>query len=141
MHLYIDGCELGPRCNPYGGRRGGSKKATTLPPGASHRLSEIMDALGVAMEQADADGEDRVEAALTELHLLEAHDQELGPAGPHMLAVPRARGLDHLRRAINSRQAASIEPLADERCRDAVATADLEDTFVLADSQVLDDRP
>jgi hypothetical protein len=48
------------------------------------------------MKEADADREDLVEAAVSEVEVFEVRDEELGPAGLDVGLVPARRGLDIL---------------------------------------------
>jgi hypothetical protein len=57
-----------------------SKKTKSAPPGASH-LSTMPRTLGVAVKVAHANREDLIEAAVSQVEVLEARDEELGPAG------------------------------------------------------------
>jgi hypothetical protein len=68
-----------------------------------------------------------------QIELLQLRDDELGLAGLHVRGVSARGRLDHLRRAVDRGQASALEPLADERRRDAVPAADLEDPVVRLD--------
>jgi hypothetical protein len=91
------------------------------------------------VEEPDPDGEDDVEAAIAQVEVLQLPDQELGSPRRDVTGVAARSGLDHLLRAVDGRQAASVEALADERCGDAVPAADLEHTVVGTDAEVVDD--
>ena len=82
------------------------------------------------MEQADADGEDHVEAPVAEVERLERRDEELGRASLDVHGVATRRGRDHLRRAVDRGQLPAVEPLAHERRRDAVAAQPISSTQV-----------
>jgi hypothetical protein len=71
---------------------------------------------------------------------LDRPDEELGLSRGDVLLVPTGRDVDHLRRAVDRREAAGPETLADERRGDAVAAADLEHAILWADVQPVDDR-
>lgn len=99
-----------------------------------------MRAGGLAMEQADANGEDPVEAALSEVDVLERGDDELGPTRLDIPRVAATGGGDHLRRAVNGGESASIEALTDKGGGDSLPAADLQHPVVWPDLQLLDDR-
>jgi hypothetical protein len=65
--------------------------------GGEPRLDNAAGAVGVAVKEAHADREDLVEAAVSQIQVLEAGDEELGLAGFHVRRIPAPRGLDHLR--------------------------------------------
>jgi DNA-binding NarL/FixJ family response regulator len=101
-------------------RRGGAARGATGPDGLARlveersgpsswgqpRLDETVCTLGVAVKEPDAYREDRVEASLAEVEVLQACDEELGPAGRHVLGVSPGRRFDHLRGAVDGGQAA-----------------------------------
>ena len=63
-------------------------------------------ALRLAMEEADAHGEDRVEAPVAEIGVLQRRDEEIGRPGRDERGVaPRRRG-DHRRRPVDGDEAA-----------------------------------
>jgi hypothetical protein len=82
-----------------------------------------------------------VSKTVAQVQVLQRRDQELRLAGFDEGGVSASRGLDHLRRAVDRGQMASLEALADERGRDSVAAADLEDPIVRPDVELLDDPP
>jgi hypothetical protein len=92
------------------------------------------------VKQTDAHGEDLVESPLAEIQLLEARDEELGPAGRDVLGVPTGRGLDHLLGAVDGGQAAFAQPLTHPRRRHALPASDLEHAVARPDVQALHDR-
>jgi hypothetical protein len=102
-------------------------------------LDDAPRALWVAVEEADADGEDLVEAALTQVELLELRDEELGLARFDICRVPACRHFDHLRRTVDREQVAAVEALADKRRGDALPAPDLQDAVSRPDVQLLDD--
>ena len=93
----------------------------------------------LAVEEPDAHGEDLVEAALAEIELFEGRHEELGPARLDMLSVPARRGFDHLRRAVDRRETACLQALANHRRRHTMAAADLEHAVARLDVEPLDD--
>jgi hypothetical protein len=98
-------------------RRGGSKRREHRSARREPGLDEAAGELGLALEEADADGKDLVEAAVAEIEVLEPCDEELGPARLDVRRVAARRGSDHLRRAVDGSQPPAVEPLADERRR------------------------
>jgi hypothetical protein len=98
-------------------------------------------ALGLAAEEPYPNGEDHVEAALAEVDVLEALNEELGFPSLDEGCVARRSRLDHLHRPIDRGQVATLEPLADHRCGHTVATADLENPVIGAYAELIDDRP
>jgi hypothetical protein len=95
---------------------------------------------GIAIEGADAYGEDQVEAALAEIEFLEGRDEELRLAGFHVGGVAPSGRRDHLRRSIDGREPTSLKPFAHQRRRDAVAAADLEHAVIGPNAELIDDR-
>jgi hypothetical protein len=91
------------------------------------------------VKEPDAHGEDHVEAPVTEVERLELGDEELRPARRDVLRVAAGGGLDHLRRAVDGREAARVEALADVGGGDAVAAPDLQDPRRRREAQSLDD--
>jgi hypothetical protein len=81
------------------------------------------------MEEPDADREDRVEASVAEIDVLEIPDEELGLPGLDVRRIPARCRSDHRRRAIDRSKSTVIESLADERGGDAVPASDLEHSF------------
>ena len=98
-----------------------------------------MRTVGLAVEQTDACREDLVEAAVSEVDVLDRPDEELGLSRGDVLLVPSGRGVDHLRRAVDRRESAGSETLADEGRGDAVPAPDLEHVVPWADVQPVDD--
>src|SRR5918997_2497762 len=123
------------------GFRGRVEEGEDLSAGREPGLDEAARALGLAVEEADADREDLLEAAVSqEAEVLEVGDKELGPAGLHVRRVPARRGLDHPGRAIDGGEMSFLQALADERRRDPVAAADLEHPVVRPEAESLDHR-
>jgi hypothetical protein len=91
------------------------------------------------VEQSDPNSKDHVEAAVAEVEILEARDEELGFPGLDIRRVTSGGCLDHLRRPVDCGQSAFAEPLADHRRGDPVATADLEDPVVRTNADLIDD--
>ncbi len=92
------------------------------------------------MKQADADREDDVEAPLAEIEVLERRDDEFRLARLDMDGIAAAGRVDHLLRAVDGRQTAAIEALADERGGDPVTAADLQHSVIGPDRELFDDR-
>ena len=127
-----------PDAQPTPRRRVEDRDAATA--GGEPRLDERPRALRLAMKEPDAHGEHDVEAPLAEVEVLQPGDEELRRPGRDVRSVaPRRRG-DHLRRAIDRGQPPAVEPLADERRRDPMPAADLEDPVHGPDPQPFDHR-
>src|SRR5918998_2241473 len=123
------------------GFRGLVEEGEDLSAGREPGLDEGARTLGVAVEEADADSEDLVEAAVArEAEVFEVGDQELGPPGLDARRVPARCGLDHPGRAVDCGEMAFFEALADEGGRDPVSAPDLEHPVVRPEVQPLDHR-
>ncbi len=92
------------------------------------------------VKEANADREDLVEAAVSQVEVLEGRDEELCPAGFDVRRIPAHGGLDHLGQTIDRCEMSRFEPLADERRRNSVPATNLEHHVVRPDIQLLDDR-
>src|SRR3954451_2623459 len=91
-------------------------------------------------EGSDVEGENLVEAPIAELRVLQRDGLEHSPARVDVLAVSPRGHRDHLGRAVDRGDRPRRQLLADERDRDAVAAADLEQAVGRADLQRVD-RP
>jgi hypothetical protein len=93
------------------------------------------------VERGHVDREDLVVGLVAQVRLFEAGLDEAHLAGVGAVSLPRR--LDHLRGAVDRRDTPGAEPLADERHRHSVPTADLEDAVVRRHVQSLDgpDKP
>jgi len=60
-------------------------------------LNDAARKFGIAVEEADADGEDGVEVAVSRVEVFECRDEELGFADFDLRRVSAFRGFDHLR--------------------------------------------
>jgi hypothetical protein len=103
-------------------------------------LDEAARTLGLTVEKADADREDLVEAAISQIEVLKVRDEELGFAGLYVRRVSARGGLDHLRRAVYRGEMTFVEAFANERRRDPVPAPDLEHPVTGPDVQLIDDR-
>jgi hypothetical protein len=108
--------------------------------GCEPPLDDIARTLGVAVKETHANREDLVEAAVSQVEVLEDRDEELGPAGLDVRRVSVGCGLNHLRRAVDRGEMSLLKPLANERRRDPVPAPDLEHQVIGPDVQLLDDR-
>ncbi len=109
--------------------------------GRKPRVHECVSSFGFAMEEPYPNGEDDVEATLAEVELLEVRDEELSFPGLDVRCIAPRSCLDHLRGAIDRGQSAPVEPLADYRRGHPVTAANLEDTVVGTNAELIDDRP
>ena len=83
--------------SPTGGLGGWIEERVEATGGFEPGFDERSRALRLAVKEAGADGEDDVEAAVAEVELLEAGDEELGGPGLDMGGVALLRGRDHPR--------------------------------------------
>ena len=97
-------------------------------------------AAGCCQKGATLKAENLVETAIAEVHVLQRDSLEHGLARVDVLAVPAHGQLDHLGRAVDRGDHSRRQPLADQRDRDALAAADLEQAVGRADLQRVD-RP
>src|ERR687894_845432 len=107
--------------------------------GREPSLDDAARTPGLAVKEANADREDLVEAPISQVEIPKGRDEELGLAGFYVSCVSPRGGLDHLRRAVYRGEMAFFETLANERRRDPVPAADLEDPVTGLDSQLIDD--
>src|SRR3954449_9195510 len=91
-------------------------------------------------EGSDVEGEDLVEAPIAQVRVLQRGGLERSPARVDVLAVPPLRHLDHLGRAVDRGDRSRRQPLADQRDRDPLAAANLEQAVGWMDLQGVD-RP
>ena len=107
---------------------------------ASRREQAFRDSqhrLGISPERRHVEGVDRAEALGPDIEPLELRYLERRPAGGDVLGVASGGELDHLARAVDAKDPAAHQPLADERDGDAVTAADFEEVIVGSDVQHL----
>jgi hypothetical protein len=83
--------------------------------------------------------EDHIEAALAEVDVLKARNEELGIPRCDVRCVSPRRRLDHPRRSIDRGQSASFELLTDQRRGHPVTTSDFKDAVVGANTELIND--
>jgi hypothetical protein len=118
---------------------GGIEEGSDLSASLEPRLHERLRSFAIAVEQTNAHGKDHVETSVAEVEILEVPNEELGLPGLDERRVPSTGSLDHLRRAVDRRQPAVDEPLADHRRRNSMSTADLEDAVAGTNAELVDD--
>lgn len=136
---YLDRAGSHPRALPAGKCSGRVEDGQNRPIRREPALRTGIGQVRIAVEEANADGQYLVETAVAQFELLEVGEKELRLAGGDMGGIASRRGFDHLARAVDGRQPAALEALADEARGDAVAATDLQDPITGADAELVDD--
>ena len=92
------------------------------------------------MEYPNTHSKDLVESTLAQVKRLKIRDDKLHVSGFDEPRVPTGRCRDHVRGTIHGDEVTASEPLANQGRGNAMTAADLKDTIIGADVQLLNDR-